>query len=639
MRAGGARDILSTGVGCAAIVCLGCATSAFAQDLRDLGDMSIDELAQINVTSVSKTDQPLGDAPAAIYVISHDDIVRSGASSIPEMLRLAPNLQVAQQTPAKWVVTARGMSGNPAAQNFPNKLLVLVDGRAVYTPLFSGIYWDLPDVLPDDVDRIEVISGPGATLWGANAVNGVINIITRDAAQSTGLYADLRAGPDRQVAGFRYAASAGETLSFQVNARATREDAFRSIAGGSARDNWRRYGGGFRLDWQPGDRDHVTVIGQGGEGRLQQGAGHESTATRSLSIRWNRRTSDTGELQAQVYYDRLSRDDRVSGGGDFHVDTYDAEVQHAWSAKNHRLVAGAGARIASYGIAGTASLFFDPPRDDLLIANAFIQDAIALTPKLTAIAGLKLERLPYSGISWLPEARLAFKPTPTSLIWAAASRAVRSATPFDVSVEERAGIVSLSGNPAFRTEKLTALELGTRLQPSPKFSLSVTGFHHSYDDLKTVEVVPGPGLSLTWGNGIRGRSYGADAWADWRATPWWSLGAGLSVIERNFRFKPGATRILGLSQLGGDRPYTAKLHSSMNFGRAVYLDLDLRAAGRVSKSALKGYQELGGKLAWMPAAGITVSVQGTNLLRDGHREYPGGDRIVRRAMAGIEFAF
>ncbi len=223
---------------------------AWAEEQPDLSNLSIEQLAEIKVTSASKQAEPLSEAPASLYVIDHDQIVRSGALTIPEILRLAPNLQVYQQSPSKWVVTARGLNGYPVAQSFSNKLLVLIDGRTVYSPLFSGVYWDMQDVLPDDIDRIEVISGPGATLWGANAVNGVINIITRSAESSRGFYAEVDAGTGEQVAGARLSGQAGKDVSYRGYLRWIHEDAFDLASGGSAHDPWHRLGGGFqaRLD-------------------------------------------------------------------------------------------------------------------------------------------------------------------------------------------------------------------------------------------------------------------------------------------------------------------------------------------------------------------------------------------------------
>ncbi len=415
------------------------------------------------------------------------------------------------------MVTARGLNGNLTAQSFSNKLLVLIDGRPVYTPLFSGVYWDLPDVLPDDIDRIEVISGPGATLWGANAVNGVINIITRRASETKGLYADVRAGPDRQAIGARVSGRAGETLSYEFHGRWLHENAFDLASGASANDPLRHLEGGFRLDWTPSDADLVTLQGNVLDGRNGASVSSaENTSGRNLTARWNHDMGPAGQLQAQVFYDRIGRDSRATGGGKFHTDTYDAELQHNISLGAHSLVWGAGAREVDYRIEGTPRFFFAPPHRNLFIADIFAQDSVALTSDLTFVGGVKAEHLPYTGTSLLPEARLAWKPSPKALIWASAERAVRSATPFDEDVQERIPpVVSLRGNRDFRIEKLWSFELGTRLQPSRTVSLSATAFYDHYDDLRTVEVVPGAfALNLTWGNNLKGDIYGIEAWAN-----------------------------------------------------------------------------------------------------------------------------
>lgn len=607
-----------------------------AAELDGLGDLPIQDLGDVNVTSVSKTDQPLGDAAADIYVIERDDIVRSGAATLPEMLRLAPNLQVYQKSPSAWVVTARGLNGNSPDQSYPNKLLVLVDGRTVYTPLFSGVYWDLPDVLPDDIDRIEVISGPGATLWGANAVNGVINIITRDSSETRGLYADLRAGPDRQALGVRAAGVLGDNLSYRAGVRWLNEDAMISPQGLPGEDAFHRLGGNFRIDWTPTEKDQVSLEGDLFGGRADQGGGGEDTSGRSLVLKWNRGDA-SHQFQAQVFYDRIGRDSGVQGGN-FHTDTYDGEFQHSFALGSQQIVWGAGARAVSYQINGVSSLFFDPPSRTLFIADGFVQDSWSVTPKLTATAGLKVEHLPFEGNSLLPEARLAWKPSANTLIWAAVSRAVRSPTPFDTDVQERLGaVVALSGNPAFRTEKLTEFELGTRLQPVHDFSLSATLFLDRYDDLRTIELVPGPAaLSLSWGNKLHGNVYGVDASADWRVASWWSLSAGLTLLEQDLEFDPDSLQIGGVTQDGNDPPYYATLRSRMNLGNAVSLDLDFRAVGALRDSTVGAYQELGGRIAWQLAPQATLSLSGTNLLHDRHQEYPGADFIPRRVMAGLE---
>jgi iron complex outermembrane receptor protein len=234
---------------------------------------------------------------------------------------------------------------------------------------------------------------------------------------------------------------------------------------------------------------------------------------------------------------------------------------------------------------------------------------------------------------------VAWKPDAATLVWGAVSRAVRSPTPFDVDVEERAGPITLSGNRAFRTEKLTAFELGLRMQPASTFSFSINSYYNLYDDLRTVELGTGPGLALVWRNGLRGHGYGVDAWADWRPTRWWTLSLGGSWLERRLHFATPAAAILGANQLGDDPSYVVKLRSSMNLAPQLRLDANFRAVGKLGSSGVKAYQELGGRLAWFPTPEVALSVSASNLLHDRHKEYPGGDLIPRRVLAGVELRF
>lgn len=627
---------------CLALVLLtgGAIAPASAQSLGDLRTMSIEDLANVDVSSVSKRPQSLADAPASIFVIDHDQIARSGALTIPEMLRLAPNLQVYEEKPGSWVVTARGLDGRSSAQSFSNKLLVLVDGRTVYTPLFSGVYWDLPDVLPDDVERIEVISGPGATLWGANAVNGVINIITRSATSTkSGIFVDAEGGTVEQTAGARLAGKVGPDFAYRAYVRWLGESAYDIADDGSAEDGWHRLGGGFRVDWTPSKRDALTLQGDIFDGRHEQiGPGHEDISGRNIVVRWNRDTGPDQQLQVQAYYDHFFRGSRPDNGT-FFVDTYDADLQHNFALGSHnQIVWGGGARVAHYVINGTPNLFFVPDSRNLFLANAFVQDTIALSKAVNVTAGLKAEHDPYVGMSFLPDVRVSIKPANSVMLWAAVSHAVRSATPFDEDVQERAPGVTLSGNRDFRTEKLTAYELGIRSQPLSTVSFSLTGFYHHYNDLRTVEVGPGPGLNLHWGNELAGNSYGVEAWASANPLPWWTLSAGAMLLHENFHFKADATApFIGTSQNGADPGHRFTLQSSMDLGRSFTLDLYLRSFSRLKDSEVPAYTELNGRLAWNVSRRMTLSLTGANLLHAHHVEYAGGDAISRRVLVGLQW--
>ncbi|KRB79731.1 TonB-dependent receptor [Sphingomonas sp. Root710] len=593
--------------------------AAHAQSIEELRDMSITDLANFDVSSVTKSAGTLGEAPAAIYVITHDDIVRSGNITLPGMLRLAPNLQVMRGGNGGLIVTARGLSGNAAAQSFSNKLLVLIDGRSVYSPLYSGVYWDMQDLLPEDIDRIEVISGPGATLWGANAVNGVINIITRPAGATQGIYATAVAGNRTRDLGLRYGGRVGDTINYRLYAKGHRN---RDTGDTVNNDSW-RVQGGFQVDWTPSDTDRLMVQGDAYRGsRGQTLAAREVIHGRDLLARWNR-DGAASSLQVQAYYDRTGRKTRA-GGGRYVLDTGDIDIQHSFALGTaHNIVWGGGARINRYEIDGPPNFFFVPPKRTLFLANIFVQDSVALTPQLTAVAGLKLEKDPYSGVAVLPSARLSWKPDASLLLWAAASRAIRSPTPFDRDVVERAGGADfLIGPSTFRSEKLTAYEAGTRLIASSQASLSISAFYNVYDDLRSIEPAPGGFLPVQWGNGIKGHSYGFDSWADLRVTDWWRIKPGYSLLIQRFRFKPSSAGLLFIEQVGNDPKHRVTLRSSMDIGPRLNLDADLRYVSSLPNPRVSGYIELGARVGYLLSQQAELSVSGFNLLHKRHLELP-----------------
>ena len=617
------------------------ASMARTQSINELRQMSLSELARIDVSSVSKTSQSLSDAPGAIYVISHEDIVRSGATTVPEMLRLAPNLQVAEVSASRYVITARGMSGNIPDQNFTNKLLVLIDGRSVYTPLYSGVYWDMQDVLPQDIERIEVISGPGATLWGANAVNGVINIITRRSDETQGLLASVNAGANERTAGVRYGGRLGDALTYRAYIHAVDEDQTRTFVGAPAHDGWNRVQGGFRVDWTPGTRDLLTLQGDAYDGADDQpGAPAEAIKGRNLLGRWTRTADDGASSQLQAYWDRTERG-TAQGGARFTLDTYDLYGQQSFATwHGNELVAGAGVRASRYDIVGSGGLSFAPPARTLWLANLFAQDTIHLGRRLKLIAGLKLERDPYVDFSLLPSLRIAWKPMDTVLLWSAVSRAVRSPTPFDRDVVEKVGGVTfLTGNDNFLTEKLTAYEGGVRIQATRRGSLSVSAFYNRYDDLRSIDYTPATLIPLYWGNGVRGHSYGLEAWGNYTLTSWWRLGGGVSLLRQHYALKPGGSRLIGGVQLGSDPRYQLTGQTSLNLGPRISLDADMRYVGARPDPHVPHYVEMDARIAWRVGGHLQLSVSGRNLLHAWHQEftYPDSNQIPRRLMFGAQW--
>jgi len=609
----------------------------------DLSRLSLQELSNLEVTSVSKAPEGLQRAPASIYVITHEDIMRSGATSLMEALRLAPNLLVTQVSAAGYTISARGFGGNPQAQNFSNKLLMLIDGRSVYTPLYSGIYSDAQDVLLEDVDRIEVISGPGATLWGANAMNGVVNVITRPSYLTQGSFVDASAGNQEQNLNVRYGGRSGGDLSYRAYGLGFHRAAEVLPDGGSAQDGWTKAQGGFRSDWST-DQNSATL-----QGDLYRAAEQEfmstdgSIAGANVLSRYQHHTAHS-EFQVQGYFDQTQRFGPESGGGGgFVLHTYDLHIQQSIEAGAYqRIVWGGGERLNRYAITNQMELLFEPERRNLTLGDAFVQDTVSLAPTLNLTAGVKMEDDPYSGWTPLPDGRLSWQLSAHAALWAAASKAIRSPTPFDDDVIEKGGTtVFLTGNRLFRPEEVTAYETGTRLDLPSALSASLAVFYNNYDDLRTIEPSAG-GLPLFWGNLMKGDTYGAEGWANWQIVDWWRLSPGITVLREQLRFKPGASGILGIAQAADDPSSHADLTSSMQLGRAVTLDATLRYVGALPDPALPHYVELNGRIGWQAADSVDLSINALNLLHARHYEFApsqGGEAIVRSVMAEARWRF
>jgi iron complex outermembrane receptor protein len=614
------------------------ATSPTVEDLRNL---SIDQLAQLKVNSVERRPTPLSNAPAAIYVITHEDIVRSGAVTLPEILRLAPNLQVFQSSASSFVVTARGFSGNSPDQSFSNLMLVLIDGRSVYNPIFTGVYWDMQDLVPDDIDRIEVISGPAGTLWGANAVNGVINVITRKAAATQGGFVDYANGTLERSITAQYGGHIGEDFAFRVYARTLTEYDTQTPSGAKAGDEWSKPQGGFRFDWTPTKADSLSLRGDYFEGsEAADGAPNVNLDGRDIMGRWTHRWSEGGTLSLLAYWDREAR----SGGGDsgspFFVDTYDVEVLDSFSlGQRNALVAGAGFRDYRYGI-GDTNLVWTPSHGDLTITDVFAQDTVHLLRTLDLTLGVKLEDDPFSHLSPMPDIRLSWKARADVLVWAAASKVIRAPAPFDTGITELVGGKALlTGNPAFLPERLTAYQIGTRWQPSARWSISATLYDDVYDDLRNIQVTPVTFFPLTWGNGLRGHTWGLEAWTDYRLTSWWRLTAAVDVLSESLSFKQGATRLISPDQDGDDPRHTAQIRSSMDLTRKITFDADLRYVDALPLPSVPSYIEMDSRLAWRVQPKLEVSLAGDNLLQARHVEIPGGTAIPRSVRVELRAGF
>ncbi len=615
------------------------AEAADAGALSDLSRLSLEELANVEITSVSKRPETLGAAPAAIYVIRNEDIRFSGADSLPEALRLAPNLQVARSSASGYGITARGFNHSTGTAN---KLQVLVDGRSVYTPLYSGVFWDAQGVMLEDVERIEVISGPGGALWGANAVNGVINVITRKAADTQGGLVHLTDGSSDTVANLRYGGRLGETGAFRIYGLAADYADSRTTLGDGGGDSWDRAQTGFKLDWG-GQGDTFSLQGDLYEGSSNPVAGARAEGViggGNLLGRWVHGTAAGGLLEATAYYARDYR--TITSGIKDSLQVYNLDLQYALASRGrHRVVVGAGYRQNRDNFrGGFRTSFLDPASRATRLGNLFAQDEIRLRDDLILTLGLRLEHNSYTGLVYLPNARLAWRPSDHALIWGAVSRGVRTPSRFDRDLINP-GLVA--GGPDFTSETLVAYELGYRGQPAANLSLSVSAYYNVYDSLRTAEASIGTVFPLVIGNGMRGETYGVEAWAAWQVREGWRLSAGANLLRKDLSLDPASRDIFGVDFAGNDPDHQLSLRSHMSLTPAVDLDIDLRHVDRLKSPAVPAYTELGARLAWRVSDQVELAVIGENLLNDQHVEFVNGSvarrEVPRAVRASLRWGF
>lgn len=597
----------------AAIISFSHTASAQLVRAPDLAELTLEELANLEITSVSRRAERLADAPASVFVITREDIRRSGVTRLPEALRLAPNLQVARVDARQYAISARGFNNTIA-----NKLLVLIDGRTVYTPLFSGVFWDAQDVFLEDVERIEVISGPGATLWGANAVNGVINVITRRASDSYGVLAFGGTGNRESGVGARYGTPLAGNGSFRVYGKAfDRENTVRAN-GSEVPDGWDNAQTGFRADWGSA-ASGFTVQGDAYRATIDQAApGDIRVSGGNLLARWARQFAEGNRLQVQGYVDHTDRE--IPGTFAEHLNTFDLELQHAWQAiAGHRLTWGGGYRRARDHVGNSAALAFLPAERNLNWWNLFAQDEIELRRNLRFTAGAKVEHNPYTGYEFLPSARLAWKPDERRMVWSAVSRAVRAPSRIDREFFAPAQPpFVIAGGPDFRSEISRIFELGYRAQPSGRASYSLTAFHSVHDHLRSVEPIGG-GTSVL-GNRMEGKTTGLEAWGNFQATQSWRLSAGALLLDQDLRPKEGSGDS-NVAAAGNDPNRQFMLRSSLDLPGRQDLEVMARHVGRLPSPVVPDYTAVDVRYAFRPLRDFELSLTAQNLFDRRHPEF------------------
>jgi iron complex outermembrane receptor protein len=623
--------------------------------IEELKQLSFDKLLNIEVTTVSRSPEKLSEAASAIQVITHDDIRRFGAVSLPDALRLAGNLQVAQKGADSWAISARGFNTELA-----NKLLVLIDGRAVYTPLYSGVFWDRQDCLLEDIDRIEVISGPGGTLWGANAVNGVINVISKRAGETQGLYAEAVAGSSlRSAIAARYGGRLAPNVFFRIYGKYTGRDDTELAAGTTAGDASRMSQGGFRVDAQTSPENTLTVQGDVfGNREDNPTAAPSRSSGGNILGRWSHSFASGSNMKLQVYYDRSHlftvQPPLTAGGtvlapaGDFadDLDTYDVDFQyHLPAGERHRIIWGLGWRFTHDKVQNSPRLGLFPPTLNQNLFSGFVQDEIQLRDQLALTLGTKLEHNDYTGVEFEPGVRLQWDVAPDHMLWTGVSRAVRTPSRIDrdSSIGSPPYFALLTGGADFSAETLVAYEAGWRGQFSRSVTAAASLFYNVYDDVRSTIYNPVTIFPLYFQNGLAGDTYGVELAADWQATARWRLHASYNLLRENLRIKPGQADINNARNETADPEQQFSLRSSLDLTPAWQLDAALRWVDSLptnnsgAVSLLPAYTELDLRLAWRPSDRLELSLVGQNLLHDRHVEYRVSDApdvAVERAFYG-----
>jgi iron complex outermembrane recepter protein len=635
-----------------------------------LRQLSLEELGAVEVTTVSKKPEKVWRTPAAIYVLTQEDIRRSGATSIPEALRLVPGVEVARIDSSQWAVGIRGF-GN----GFSKSVLVLIDGRSVYTPLYAGVYWSVQNMLLADVERIEVIRGPGATVWGANAVNGVINIITKNSKDSQGALVSLGGGNvDQGNAGFRYGGSFGKNVNYRMYGMAFARGP-ESHPDYDNFDPWQLGQGGFRLDWDNQSRDALSFQADLFKGEIGQQQnitsysppasinvdGIEDVSGGHILGRWQHKFGEGSDIQVQGYFDRTYR---LTPGVGESRNTFDLDFVHHLTLPRQDVTWGVGARWSPSNIIQTvAAVDFLPHHQSDNTYGAFAQDEIAIVQsKLWATLGTKFEHNIYTGWEVMPSARLLWTPSSHQTFWTAVTRAVRTPSRIDEDLQ-LTGLaatspipifVTVAGNPNFLSETLLGYEAGYRQLVTRRVYVDVALFHNQYDNLTSigssltisVENSPSPTHLLAivpWGNGIKGTTNGGEIAPDWKATRWLELKGSYSYTSLDLRNKLGNTDIATVLTDEGSSPrHQVVVQSLFNLPMGFELDPTYRYVSALPALSVKAYTTMDVRLGWHLTRNLQLSLVGQNLFQPEHVEFNGDPSaligIKRSAYAQIIWA-
>ncbi|MEO5368801.1 MAG: TonB-dependent receptor [Magnetococcus sp. DMHC-1] len=593
------------------------------KQMEALLEVGFEELANIRLTTAARKEQRLVDTPSAVYVITQEEIRRSGMNSLPELLRLVPGMNVARINGNNWAISARGFN-----EQFSNKLLVLQDGRTLYTPLFAGVNWDVQDTLLEDVERIEVIRGPGGTLWGANAVNGIVNIITKQAADTTGWLVTGGSGNQEKVqAGLRFGGAVGDKANFRFYAKGFDQDDLKTRQGTPAGDGWHAGQGGFRLDWQPGGKDRLTL--QGDLYNVQEEMNNTHNGGGNLLLHWSRTLDQNSRVDLQVYHDRTVRMDFEER------DISDIDIQHRFRLPtNQEIVWGMGYRLSADTMQNNPVVGWNHLATNDETYNLFLQDEISLLNKRLALTiGSKFEHNDYTGWELQPNARVLWQVADDHVLWAAVSRAIRSPSRADTDltlniITGPASRILVNGNPGIQSEELLAYEVGYRTLFISKVYLDLALFYNQYDKLITNEksvAMAGGFLTInqSFANKGSGSTHGIETSVEWRAADTWKLRASHAWLHVNLNLNNGSTDTTLAGKEGNVPGQQLQIRSAWSMTPAIEFDTALFHVSRLAALDIPAYVRADARLGWQPQKNLQISLVAQNLLDDQHPEFTG----------------
>lgn len=632
-------------------------TSELPEDLTEIGLEALLNFDLV-VTSPGKKKQQLSDVASAVFVLSNEDIRRSGVTHIAEALRLVPGMNVARISSNKWAVSARGFN-----QLFANKLLVLLDGVSIYSPTTNGVYWETNELMLEDIDRIEVIRGPGASLWGANAVNGVVNIISKSANQTQGLLAAGGGGSHEQGFGtLRYGGQIGERTAYRFYGRFSARGENELEAGGDADDDWNVTTAGFRVDSTLSERDRLIAWAKGQyyDAEKQTSAapsleppfidnepfsGLETWWSSIESIRWIRDFAGASNVETELNHQFFRRTLPVL---DFQYHVYNAQSEYRFTPHpRHDIIVGAGYRFFRIQSVGSFAETLEPSSRSTDLYTAFVQDEISLIGEsLKLILGSKFEKNAYTGFEYMPTARLYWAASPKTAFWTAVSRAVAPPAlafeddriplaAFPSDDEGNVGIVGLRGSRSLESEDLTAFELGARHEFPESVSVDLALFYNLHHDIFSFEErepffgtinenqpMPSLVLPLEFDNNQAAESWGAELAVQFNPTPTWQLIGTYSFININVTGTSSDETVQNVIE-GSSPENQFSIRSLLDLPHRIELDSVLRYVDRLTEGDVDSYFELDLRLGFQPAENVRLSIVGQNLLNDSHKEFVG----------------